>query len=293
MQQLPRVMVGGPVRDREWSVPLWLGGILGTAYPRELLSLVILVNDCLDETLRACTWWADRARAEGFRRALVVQQDLGTIVDNNARAGNRDYAAYAKLRDAWANLREDETWCYQVDSDIQVPSYLLEPLLRIADRDGWDLLAGVIENNWAPAAQHATNVMVYDSDGGAHHSVHAYHARIAADQAEIVGRPCAVTGAVCVIRSQVFGEGIRYFDETADPHPAEDNVFCHRLLTRGKKIGYVPGLRATHWHRPPVETEYLRDPSWWERQQAYARHQAEQLRRLVQPQQQAAALEVA
>ncbi len=279
MQQLPRVMVGGPVRDREWSVPLWLGGILGTAYPRELLSLVILVNDCLDETLRACCWWADRARSEGFRRAVVVQRDLGQFVDNNARAGNRDYAAFAKLRDAWVDLRDDEDWLYQVDSDIQVPHYLLEPLVRIADRDGWDLLAGVIENNWAPAPQHGTNVMVYDSDGGAHHSLHAYTARIAETQAELTGRPAAVTGAVCVLRASVFDEGLRYFDETAEVHQAEDNVFCYRMLQRGKKVGYVPGLRATHWHRPPAETDYLRDPAWWERQQAYARYQAEILRR--------------
>lgn len=264
MQRLPRVMVGGPIRDREWAVPLWLGGLLATSYPPELLSLVVVVNDSTDGTLAACDWWAERARAEGWARAEVVVHNLGTTADNNARLPGRDYSAYARLRDKWSSLREDEEWLYSVDSDVQVPHYLLQALVNLGRRDGWDLLAAVIENNWSPAPDWASNVLVGDGEDGFAHSRKAFYSR------ELAARPCAVTGACCVLRGELYDAGYRYFDATTQPHPAEDNVFCARLVAGGRRIGYVPGLRATHWAKPPVEGEWLSDPSWWRRQRDYA-----------------------
>ena len=265
MTNLPRGMIGGPIRDREWSVPLWLGGLLGLTYPRELLSLVILVNDCSDGTRSACQWWVDRARDEGFYRAELHELNLGTTVDNNARQV-RDYRAYAVLRSKWACLCDTERWIFSVDSDVQVPHWTLQGLVGLAQRDDYDLLAAVIDNNWAPAPEHGSNVLVFDQDGQAAHSKLAHSSR------EMRTHPCAVTGACCVINPVVFQQGIYYVDDEAEVHPAEDNVFCARLINAGYRVGYVPGLRATHWHRPPVETEWLADPQWWARQAAYAAH---------------------
>jgi len=266
---LPRVMIGGPIRDREWSVSLWLGGLLGLDYPKHLLSLVILVNDSTDGTLPACQWWAERALDEGYARAEVIVHNRGTVVDNNARRGNRDYLAYAVLRDMWVAQRRDEEWLFSVDSDIQVPRHMLQGLAGFAQRDGYALLAGVIENNWAPAVEHATNVLVSDGEGQAHHSKHAFIGR------ELEPRPCVLTGACCVINPVVFDAGISYTDPTK-PGVPEDNIFCQRLLQAGLKIGYVPGLRATHWHRPPVDTDWMQQPDWWERQAAYAQFRGAQ-----------------
>ncbi len=264
MHRLPRVMVGGPVRDREWACPAWLGALLGLSYPPELLSLVLVVNDSDDGTLAACDWWAGRARAEGWARAEVHVHNLGTTTDNNARRGVRDYAAFARVRDKWLSLCDGEEWLLPVDSDVQVPHYLLQALVNLARRDGWDLLAAVIENNWSPAPEWATNVVVADGEGGSQHSRLAFYDRA------IEARPCVVTGACCVLRSELYDAGYRYFDPTAEEHPPEDNVFCARLLAGGRRVGYVPGLRAWHQHKPPVETEYLSDPSWWRRQRDYA-----------------------
>lgn len=264
MQRLPRVMVGGPIRDREWAVPAWLGSLLGTSYPPELLSLVVVVNDSSDGTLEACHWWAARARAEGWARAEVHVHNLGCETDNNARRGERDYSAFARLRDMWASLADGEAWLYPVDSDVQVPHYLLQGLVNLARIGGWDLLSAVIENNWSPAPEHATNVVVADGEGGSAHS------RLAFCDRAIEARPCLVTGACCVLRGELYDAGFRYFDPTADPHPPEDNTFCARLVACGRRIGYVPGLRATHWSRPPVETEWVADPSWWRRLRDYA-----------------------
>ncbi len=270
MSELPRVMVGGPIRDREWSVPLWLGGLLDTTYPRELLSLVVVVNDSKDRTYDACRWWADRALSEGWARAEVLTHDLGTAVDNNARQADRQYKPYAQLRDFWSALRgPDDLYLYSVDSDIQAPRWLLQALVGFAARDDYALLAAVIENNWAPAQQHHTNVMVLDQDGQTHHSKLAYASR------EMQPRPCVLTGACCVLHRRVFDAGISYVDEAAKVHPPEDNIFCQRLLKAGQKIGYVPGLRASHWHRPPADTEYLSRAEWWARQADYAAHMAE------------------
>ena len=245
---LPTVMCGGPVRDREWSIPFWLGGLLATQYPPELLSLVLSVNDSADGTESACRWWCDRALAAGWARAEVHVQNLGQKVDNNRRGLDRDYRAYAILRDKWAALRDGEEWTYQVDSDVQVGYHVLPGLIGIARRDGWDLLAGVLENNWSPAAQHNTNVLVRAEDGQCYHSMDAYQSY------DLVGKPCAVTGACCVVRGEVYDAGYRYHDPDATVHLAEDNIFCARLLAAGRRIGYVPALRVWHRHKPPADT---------------------------------------
>jgi hypothetical protein len=91
----------------------------------------------------------------------------------------------------------------------------------------------------------------------------------------MITRPCILTGACCAIRAEVFDiPGMGYFDTDKVPHPTEDEVFCNRLRAAGRQIGYVPGLRATHWHRPPVDELFLRDAGWWQRQAAYAGHRA-------------------
>lgn len=275
---LPNVMVGGPVRDREWSVPLWLGGLLNLDYPRELLTLALLVNDSRDETLRCCHWWADRARAEGWSRVVLVQQNFGTIADNNDRAG-RDFQAFAKARDAWVNLRQGEPWFFQVDSDVQCEADTLRHLVELAQAHELEMLAALLRNH-VGCASHHTNVL-HEMDNGEgrdflYHDMHAWE-----DPPEVAVAPCDVTGA-CVLLSQTAYDaagGYRGADTSEVAELGEDTPFCRRLTAAGIRPHYAPHVRVTHWMEPPARLDHQADHDWHLRQALYHLHRANVLER--------------
>jgi len=266
---LPRVMVGGPVRDREWSVPIWLNALLALDYPKHLLTLAILVNDSADETEACCEWWAERAMSDGWHAAIVATRDWGCTVDNNARGEYRDYNQFARARDTWTALRTDEEWILSLDSDVQVPADLLLQLVTHACDANVRMLAAVLNNNVPGAAWYHTNVMEFDSDGD------LWHCRQAFEDRDEEVRPCALTGACCLHHRSIFDEGHRY--EPRDGSvivDGEDKPFCAGLRLAGIQPHYIPSVRATHWMLPPIETSYLRDPDWHNRLAHYHRSRA-------------------
>lgn len=266
----PTVMVGCPIRDREWSVPLWMGGLLGLRYPHELLTLTALVNDSTDRTAAACEWWCREARAAGFRGARVGHQSFGTTVDNNARRSDRDYLAFAKARDAWVNLRCDEEWLLAVDSDIAVPPELLTRLVELATAHDLRMLSAVIDNSQTSAANwFHTNCLEKDRKGQLWHIVGAKH-----DRSEGV-KPCDLTGACVLLHRSIFDAGVRYAVEPFGPDDTEDTVFCAQLRALGIRPHYAPSVRATHHMIAPEDRRYLSCATWHRRQARYHAEMAE------------------
>ncbi len=270
---LPQVMIGGPVRDRAWSVPLWLGGLLGLDYPRELLTLAVLVNDSSDATYDCCRWWADRARAEGFGRVLVAQQNFGTLADNNDRHG-RDFTAFAKARDAWVNLRQAEAWFFQVDSDVQVEADTLTRLVELAESHRLDMLAALLRNH-VGCLDHHTNVAQWMTNPTAtdflYHDMHAWH-----DPPDSAVAPCDVTGA-CVLLSRTAYDTVGGYAVAGDEalqRYGEDTPFCRALAAAGIRPHYAPHVRVTHWMEPPARLDHQADSTWHLRQALYHLHRS-------------------
>jgi len=302
MNELPRVMIGGPIRDREWSAPGWLDALLSLDYPRELLTLAVLVNDSRDGTEACCRWWAGRALDAGFGAARVRVEDFGTTTDNNVRAG-RDYAAFAQARDAWVAMRSEQEWLLQVDSDIQVPSDLLrrllveaggtrseaQPLTSCAARTEsgpLPMVAAVVANHHASALEWYTNVLVEEqvpAPGGGWQTGYAHENTAWRDFGPGVRR-CDLTGACVLLNRTLFdapprGYGLRYYHPEMDAHGwNEDQVFCEALRSHGVCPAYAPAVRATHWMTAPVDQTYLTDPDWHERLGEYHLARARALR---------------
>lgn len=256
MSSLPRVMIGGPIRNREWSVPLWLGGLTGLDYPKHLLTLAALVNDSADQTLDACRWWGDEAGRLGFGDVVIDEANLGTLVDLNQRHLRRDsdcYRPFAIARQRWIDLRTDEEWFLQVDSDIQVPASLLTDLLELAGEHDVKFLAACIVNNHG-APGYASNVMYWSPnlERPLHVERMSPHSR-----GEGV-HPCYLTGAVVLLHRSIFDAGLRY-DTPTDFSGGEDEPFCVACAEAGFQPHYAPGVWATHWMTPPVDLGYLRD----------------------------------
>ena len=272
-------MVGGPVRDREWAVPMWAGGIIGQDYPHERMSLAVLVNDSRDGTLDACYWWADAARQAGFWYSNVANRSFGCQVDNNARR-HRDFLQFARVRDAWVAMRlsppaaasgssPERTplsepsglapeWLLQVDSDVQLPADTLRRLVELATESGARFLAACIQNAWG-GPLFAGNVMKHNAfvDGLAHFET------FLTDRDPGV-KPCELTGAVALLHRSIFDAGIKYEQPGID-EDTEDGPFCRACVEAGFQPHYAPSIWATHWMQAPVSTAYLADPEYHQR----------------------------
>lgn len=263
---LPKVMIGGPVRDREWIAPTWLNALIGLDYPSEQLRLAVLVNDSVDRTAEVCSWWSRMAAMRGIQ-ALVEQHDFGCAIDNAYRGAGaqRDYLQFARVRDAWVDLRDDAEWLLSVDSDIQVPANLLRRLIELATEHSTPMLAAVIENNYG-SPRFFCNVMTRDERGG-----YWWPSDVIDDFSDGV-KPCDLTGACVLLHRSIFDAGLRYAVPLAVGE-GEDAPFCQTLISRGIQPHYAPSVRATHFMRPPVELSYLRDAEWHRRLAAW--HAAE------------------
>lgn len=255
---LPRVQVGCPVRDREWSIERWLGALVELDYPHELLSLAVLVNDSVDRTLEACAWWAEEALRAGFRRAHVAQRDFGTTVDNNLR-DQRDYVAFARARDAWIELREDEPLLFAVDSDVEVARDTLSRLVELQQQHDLAMLAAVVDNSDGAGFVLDTNVLNV-VDGRYWHVMD-----VRADRSPGV-KPCDLTGACVLLRADAIA-GLSYAD--GDVSGGEDVPFCEALRARGHQPHYAPSVRAMHWQRTPTVLDHLSRPDWHARLASY------------------------
>lgn len=251
MSELPRVMVGGPVRDREWSVPLWLGGLLRLDWPRDRLTLAVAANDCRDATFEAAAWWVHRAGAEGWRRNCLRYDNFGTEADNTRRVGRRDYRAFARARDAWVAMLGDEEWLLEVDSDVVVQPETLLELYRLATEHGLPMLAAVIDNSHG-APEWFRNVCQRE-DGRLRHDIRAWGLSDGV-------YPCALTGACVLLHRSIFDAGVRYEVPAVGPDCSEDEPFCDAVAALGVPPHYAPGVRCMHWMQAPIETGYLRDP---------------------------------
>lgn len=241
MQELPKVMAGGPIRMRPWAAGEWLIGLLNQDYPAQCLRIVVLVNDSPDETKAICEWVGQRY---GWMVASfeVKEVNFGCAVDNNDRFQRRDYHQFARVRNAWLDLRQDEEYVWFDDSDIICPPHILSGLVA----NGLDLCSAVIENNVYSSTFH-TNVMEWlDASAGPDEGF--FWPPEAIDTYDLM--ECDLTGACFLISRRVLDAGIRYQYHLW----GEDAPFCWEAQQKGFRLFADGRLRADHRMKPPAYT---------------------------------------
>lgn len=238
MSELPKIMLGGPVRDRAWICGEWLIALLNQHYPPENLRVVVLVNDSQDETLAICEWLRARYawRVGSFE---VHEQNFGCRVDNTNRALRRDYRQFANVRNAWLDLRRGEDFLWSIDSDVICPPRTLAGLVE----NEKDLCAAVVANN----SEWHTNVLHWlEPDQGPEGGF--YWDTFASKNNELM--QCDMTGACLLIARRVLDAGVRY----AFAENGEDPPFCWAAQQKGFTLWADSRLRADHRMHPPRYT---------------------------------------
>lgn len=158
-KDLPTVLVGTVVQNKAWAILPHLESILAQDYPREKISLTYYVNDSTDGTKEKLVERLQKIKQEGvYRRIKVVEVNYGykdlrrtrpnlNVVlarENDPERAVARFAHFARVRNAWLKLREDEEYYFSVDSDV----ILKQPFaLRQLVGRGKDIVAAPVSNS--------------------------------------------------------------------------------------------------------------------------------------------------
>lgn len=127
---LPKIIIGAPIRDREWILPEYFNALLELDYPKELISFCFILNDCEDNSSTLVTQFMDLALKMGYRRVNVSTYNLNAVKDTRSSDIRAQiYHSLAKIRNYLLSQIEDEDYLFSVDSDIIIPPDSLKKLV--------------------------------------------------------------------------------------------------------------------------------------------------------------------
>lgn len=121
------IMIGCPLQQRAWILPVYLNSIEKIDFPKEDIHLAFLVNNSSDNTLEILHRFKDAHYDEYYDIEIALACDFD-YTDN--RIGNRDYGCIADVKNEWLDMRyPSDEFAFIVDSDVLVPPEVLSTLL--------------------------------------------------------------------------------------------------------------------------------------------------------------------
>lgn len=224
-----KVMIGCPVRNRAWILPRYLKSISNLEYPGEYLSYCFIVNDCIDSTPDLL---ADFARERPGQVKIIVH-NMGRLKSRSHLRGYYHFAHLAWLRNILlsAFLQSDCEYLFSIDSDILLPPYALNRLLK----DECEIISALVCNGHETRDPGIYNILRHNKDGTWRHI--REFSREGVFEVEC-------TGAVYLLKRNVIdGYGIRY----SAAYGAEDIGFCMNALSKGIKIFCDGRVEGEHY----------------------------------------------
>ncbi len=269
-------MIGGPIQNKFWSIEKYLEGIWNQDYPKSLISLVFYVNDSIDGTREILLDKLREFKESGeYRRIEVIEQNWGYVDARKNRDDhlisrhsnpNKDvsnFSHFARVRNAWLDLRKDEEYYFSIDSDVYlVQSFILNQLISQEK----DIIAVPVDNaqnrtdGYDPRAE-ALSHMLKDPKEKNREFANALRSgalgknfvsgniwnfgMLRGNQfLRLKKEPCLInvdlTGACILFHSKIVLQGVKYGPSLI----GEDEYFCTMARTLGFKI-YVDGTLET------------------------------------------------
>lgn len=226
-------MIGCPVRNRAWVLPLYLRALQSLEYCDALIEYCFIINDCTDQTALILERFAREQRA-GKVNLLTINYGL----NKGYRRGIYDFSRLAALRNHLLNafLQSDCALLFSLDSDILAPPETLACLVE----DDCDIVSALVCNGHELGDPSLYNILVRGSRGEFVHLRNFPRDRVF---------PVDCTGAAYLIKRVVVEKyGVRY----SSWQGAEDIGFCEAARRQGLGIYCDGRLECTHLMREEV-----------------------------------------
>lgn len=215
-------MIGCPVRNRAWILPVYLQHLTKLHYPADQVEFCFIINDCTDNTEQILQEFAAAYPA----RLLYDYSSLA----GGWRRGSYHYGRLAFLRNRLleAFLTSDCQYLFSIDSDILVPSHSLLQLIQ-ADVD---VISALVCNGEEIGDRLFYNIFEQINNC-------LLPIRDFSRQGVF---PVDCTGAAYLIKKQVIASGVRY-NACSGP---EDIGFCQEVKKHGFSIFCDGRLECRH-----------------------------------------------
>ncbi len=153
---MKNVLIGCPIRNREWILPDYLKALENLDYPKENLAFHFILNDSTDKSKEILLNWKYETMRDGYRYVRITElnfdypPDWGeTRITTNTSSitrFNKGYKALTVLRNllldlAWLDMQSD--YLFSIDSDIIVKPDILSNLISV----GKHIIAGLVHTD--------------------------------------------------------------------------------------------------------------------------------------------------
>jgi glycosyltransferase involved in cell wall biosynthesis len=244
--ELPKVVVGCLVRNREWVLPKFLEGLELLDYPKDKLSFYFIVNDSTDQSHEILKQWAIK-NDQTYRLVKVETVNFGNTEHKehtweDSRLRNMSFMRNRVLQSMKKEFSSDAV--FMIDSDIIVKHKELLKHLICLERP---VVSEVFWAIWGhTTAQPLPNVWIR----GGYEISQEFLTMLKKPGTYPVGG----LGACTVLTSEVLDRGITYDRVFNLPHDmrGEDRDFCVRAACAGIKLWADTQFTPDHVERPDL-----------------------------------------
>jgi cellulose synthase/poly-beta-1,6-N-acetylglucosamine synthase-like glycosyltransferase len=254
--QLTTVSIVFPTRNRQDHLPTFLEHIYALDYPKNLISIITIVNDSSDDSEQILQNFKKEHDCE-YNKINIKRYDMGTptydsnrysyvapkfIQSNGIQKMISENITHTKVYKNLAKHRNslmhnaDTDFIFSIDTDIFCKSDTLKKLLEHnLDYVSAHICNGyVVEKLNGKRAYDYTNAMYYDENTKIH--IH-YPYETNSGLVE-----CSNTGAIFCISKKAYKSGAKFDADKI----GEDFPFCQGLIKRGFTLYCDTNIKAAH-----------------------------------------------
>lgn len=246
MKNLPTILIGCPVRNREWIIPRYLEGIYSLNYPKENIILYWLVNDSTDETYNILKDFEQEHQDE-YKNIIIEKiknrvREYKRLIKGSYVLAEKFwlevYTNLANLRNTVINkvLELNADYLFNIDSDIIINDV---ETLNILLSENKPVISAIINNDQIrnpllPIQKSACNILNFDSFGKVKHII---------DWELNSTFKIHITGAICLYNAEIFNNSKVRFGYS---RYGEDIYMAERILEEGIEVWTTSKVLPNH-----------------------------------------------
>lgn len=223
------ITIAAPVRDRAWILPHYLQHIHELEYPKSIISLHFVVNDCTDSSFELLTHFKKNyGNKYNNIRIDVINENIPVDQREFSTRNQYIYKHLSNLKNYIMSKTKTDKLIF-IDTDILVKPDVITKLLK----HGKKIISGLIYNGYLTNQEKPylyPNIMVLDSQGHYRHIAN-YRVKNASTLLCSHVQKVDLTGAVIMLDRSVY-KCVKY-----GFHPqGEDAYFCKMAQDKGFEI---------------------------------------------------------
>lgn len=234
MVDLPVVLVGCPVQNREHTIEKYLKHIYKLDYPKEKIIPAFFVNNSSDKTGKIIKDWQKTHNEEYNNMLYLEKKKVYKGKTDNQKWTKRDFTLFAVVRNLFIKfiIRYPFHYLLSIDSDIYASKNTLKKLLE----NNKDICSTLIWNRKTVYGTDNYNYRKWMSDAYGKFNYFQYSIQ-PTELFEV-----DITGACYLLKREVLDAGCRYKAHKL----GEDWDFCLDAKKKGFKLFCDPTIKNFH-----------------------------------------------